>query len=304
MANFKISENGEDISWFDLPLNRTMRLLQWGGDLSNNKLALALDRSLPSVDLKVLPDSVSAASTLFTLKGTANGAEFSVTASVAGTTQRYSEDLKVHVGGDPTKQPGYTVDLLSDVALHGNSLQVYRYSRIMRDPPNNTHILSQRTGGGVLNCGDTAAGYGPKIFSKDTYTNYYQYYLPPTSDKMADLRFNANAVRDGISKIKVFLSKGVPVRVWLIHHDGFSRPVIHGDPRTHFLTIIGFSATKFLYLDPWPTGSFLDYDGGMYAKKTIAFIGELEFDASHLEMGIASPTTATGAHKYKVIAGP
>jgi len=304
VANFKIPENAEDISWFDLPLNRTMKLLQWGGDLSGNRLELALDRSIPTVDLKVLPDKISSSSTLFTLKGIATTGEFGITACVAGTAQRYSEDLKVQVRGNPTKQPGYTVDLLSDVALYGNALQVYRYSRIMRDPPNYTHILSQRTGGGVLNCGDTAADYGPKIFSKNTYTNYYQYYLPPTSDKMADLRFNASRIGDGIARIKAFLGKGTPVRVWLIHHDGFSRPVIHGDTRTHFLTIIGFSATKFLYLDPWPTGSFLEYDGGMYAKKSIAFMGELEFDASHLDMGIASPSAATGAHKYKVLAGP
>ncbi len=303
MANFRIPENSEDISWFDLPLNRTMKLLQWGGDASGNKLTLALDRPLSSVDLNVLPDKVSAASTLFTLKGTAIGAEFGVTACVPGTAVRYSKNLTVRVGGNPTKQPGYTIDLLSDVALHGNSLQVYRYSRIMRDPSNDTHILSQRTTG-VLNCGDTAAGYGKKIFSKDTYTNYFQYYLPPTSDKMPDLRFNPNAVRAGIAKIKEFLTKGVSVRVWLIHHDGFSRPVIHGDTRTHFLTIIGFSATKFLYLDPWPGGSSLVYEGGMYTRSTIAFMGELEFDASHFEMGIGSPTTARGAHKYKVLAGP
>jgi hypothetical protein len=37
MANFKIPENKEDISWFDLPLNRTMKLLQSGGDATGNK---------------------------------------------------------------------------------------------------------------------------------------------------------------------------------------------------------------------------------------------------------------------------
>lgn len=303
MANFRIPENGEDVSWFDLPLNRAMKLLQWGGDVSGNKLDLALDRSVPGVDLKVLPDRMPAASTLFTLKASTAGADFGVTASVAGSAQRYSEDLTVHAGGTPTKQPGYTVDLLADMALSGNALQVYRYSHIMRDPSNNTHILSQRTSG-VLNCGDTAAAYGQKLFGKDTHTNYFQYYLPPTTDKMADLRFNANAVRDGIAKIKAFLGKGEPVRVWLIHHDGFSTPVIRGDPRTHFLTIIGYSATKFLYLDPWPTGSILEYDGGMYSKRSIAFIGELEFDTSHFDMGIVSPAAVTGAHHYKVLAGP
>lgn len=319
MANFKIPENNEDISWFDLPLNRTMKLLQWGGDATGNKLKLALDRSLPSVVLTVLPDKVPAASTLFELKGSSVTSEFGVTASVAGTTVRYSKDLKVQVGNNPTKQPGYTVDLLSDVALYGNALQVYRYSRIMRDPPNATHILSQKTTG-KLDCGDTAAAYGvisnPKsylnasiykakhLFSKEVYLNYQLYYLPPTSDKMADLRFKANLVRDGIAKVKYMLSKGQPVRVWLIHHDGFARPVIQGDTRTHYLTIIGFSATKFLYLDPWPGGSSLQYDGGMYPKRWIAFMGELEYDPSNLDMGIASPSTATGHHKYKVIGGP
>ena len=303
MANFKIPENGEDISWFDLPLNRTMKLLQWGGDATGNKLELALDRSLPGIVLTVLPDKVSAASTMFTLRGSAATSAFGVTACIAGTTERYSEDLKVQVLNNPTKQPGYTVDLLSDVALSGNALQVHRYSHIMRDPSNNTHILSQKTTG-LLNCGDTAASYGPKIFRKETSTSYFQYYLPPTSDKMADLRFNASRVGEGIAKIKTMLSKGQPVRVWLIHHDGFSRPVIHGDTRTHFLTIIGFSATKFLYLDPWPSGSVLDYDGGMYSKRSIAFMGELEFDASHLDLGIVSPSTAGGAHTYKVLAGP
>src|SRR5262249_35134812 len=108
----------------------------------------------------------------------------------------------------------------------------------------------------------------------------------------------------GIAKIKASLSKGVTVRVWLIHHDGFSRPVIHGDTRTHFLTIFGFTATKFLYLDPWPSGSKLDYEGGMYPKKTIAFMGELEFAPSHLDMGIGSPSGFKGLHKYLVLAGP
>jgi hypothetical protein len=304
MANFKIPENGQDISWFDLPLNRAIKLLQWGGDASGNRLELALDRSLANVDLKVLPDKVSAASTLFTIKGTTTPLDFGVTACVAGTAQRYSEDLKVHVGGSPTKQPGYTVDLLSEVALTGNAVQVHQYSRIVKGPSDSTHILSQDTRRGHYNCGDVAAGYGTKIFSKATFVSYFAYYLPPTSDKMADLRFNANRVRDGVAKIKAMVAKGTPVRVWLIHDDGFSTPVIRGDWRTHFLTIIGFSATKFLYLDPWPTGSRLDYEGGMYPKKSIAFMGELEFDMSHFDLGIGSPTTAAGAHKYKIIAGP
>lgn len=39
------------------------------------------------------------------------------------------------------------------------------------------------------------------------FTSYFVYYLPPTSDQMADLRFNADRVRDGIAKIKAMVSK-------------------------------------------------------------------------------------------------
>jgi hypothetical protein len=121
---------------------------------------------------------------------------------------------------------------------------------------------------------------------------------------MVDLRFNPTLVEHGIQKIQLHLRRGTPVRVWLIHHDGFSHPVIRGDTRTHYLTIVGFSANKFLYLDPWPNGSRLDYQGGMYPKKRIAFMGELTFDRSQLELGIFSPDLAPGLHNYKVIAGP
>jgi hypothetical protein len=307
MANFKLVEDSSDISWFDLPLGRTMKLLQWGGDPKGSKLDLALDRSIAGVDLKVLPDKVPAASSLFTLKGTAAGTSVGVAAYLPGSGQsnRYSEDLKVQVGGSPKKQPGYSVDLLSDLALLGHPRQVHSYSRIVkRDPSDNTHILSQNTQPGHYNCGDVAASYGPKLFSKETYTSYFVYYLSPTSNRMVDLRFDAGRLRHGISKIKLSLDKGTPVRVWLIHADGFGTPVIRPDWRTHYLTVIGYSATRFLYLDPWPHGSRLDYDGGMYSKTRNEFMGELEFDPTRLELGIGSPSGALGVHKYLVIGGP
>lgn len=303
MANFRIFEDNEDISSFDLPLNRTIKLLQWGGDVKGNKLEVSLDASTSSVDLKVLPDKLPAASTAFTLTGKASGASVSVCAFVDGTTQRYSEDLKVRVRGAPRKQPGFDTDLLSNLASSGNGKQIHAYTRIVTGPSNNTHILSQNTNAGHYNCGDVAQGYGTRFFSKPTNTAYFPYYLPPTSDRMADLRFNAERVKTAIARIKSLIDQGIPVRVWLIHDDGFQK-VIQGDWRTHFLTIIGYSASKFLYLDPWPGGSILEYDGGMFPKARNYFIGELTFDVSDLSKGIGSPSGSLGVHKYKVIAGP
>lgn len=303
MANFKIPENAQDISSFDLPLNRTIKLLQWGGDFSGNKLDVSLSTSSTTVDLKVLPDKLPAASTAFTLKGTLSGESVSVSAYIGGSTSKFNEDLTVRVKGEPKKQPGYDVDLLSDLAIKGNAKQVHDYTRIINDPCDSSHILSQDPTKSVLDCGDVAAGYGTKIFSKPASVTYFVYYLPPTSDKMVDLRFDAKRVQAGIDRIKAFLNQGTPVRVWLIHDDGFAK-VIQGDRRTHFLTIIGYGAGKFLYLDPWPSGSKFDYDGGMFSKTLICFMGELLFDTSNLSEGIVSPSTSKGLHKYKVIAGP
>ena len=121
---------------------------------------------------------------------------------------------------------------------------------------------------------------------------------------MNDLRFDADRVKKAIAKLKALLDQGQTVRVWLVHHDGFSIPTIQNDWRAHFLTIFGYSGRRFPYLDPWPSGSVLEYDGGMFSKRQIAFMGELTFDPDHLELRIGSPAGSLGVHEYKVIAGP
>ena len=304
MANFKIGENGLDISSFDLPLNRAIKLVQWGGDVSGKKLALTLNQSTTAVELTVLSDTLPAASTAFTVKGKQSGATVSVCAYVQGpgSTQKYSEDLVLNVRGQPVKHPGYSVDMLSDLAISGNAAQIHTYSQIIVGPNSDRHLLSQRTTG-RLNCGDVAGAYGSKIFSKKTSTTYLRYYLTPTSDKMADLKFDASMITKAIGKIKAFVSQGISVRLWAIYDDGFAK-VIAGDLRTHFLTVIGYRADRFLYFDPWPGGSKLQYDGGMYPKTWNSFMGELVFDAGVPSNGINSPAGSTGLHKYRIIAGP
>lgn len=310
MANFKLSQNGLDITSFDLPLNRTVTLFQSGGDGQGNKLELALSPSTSTINLKVLPDKLPAASTAFTLEGKTQTEKANVSACIqgSGSTQKCSEDLSLEVFGDPRKQPTYDVDLLSELAISGNSGQIHAYSRIIKGPQDESNPLSQDTSKPVWDCGDVAAAYGPKFFSKKTSVTYLRYYLTPTSDKLADLKFDGRAITAGIARIKNFLSKGNPVRVWAIHDDGFKK-VIAGDWRTHFLTIIGCSHNKFLYFDPWPSGSVAEYDGGMYPKTTVKFMGELTFDLQNPSNGINSanfpdPPLNGGSHTYRIIGGP
>ena len=193
--------------------------------------------------------------------------------------------------------------MLAELAISGDATDADMYSRIINGPCDNTHVLSQDTRKGHFNCGDVANSYGPKIFKKQTSVSAFIYYKTGRSNKLVDLRFDEKKVGAGIGKIKAMLSKGTPVRVYLVHHDGFKFPIAN-DWRSHFLTIIGFASNLFLYFDPWPGGSKLEYDGGVFPKKWNCFIGELTWNPARLDLGIGSPAAATGFHNYRVIAGP
>lgn len=88
MANFKISMTGTDIGEFDLPVGREMKLVQWGGDASGNRLELVVNPPVSSAELNILPDKLGAASTAFALKGNTAGVSFKVSAFVRGSSPR------------------------------------------------------------------------------------------------------------------------------------------------------------------------------------------------------------------------
>jgi hypothetical protein len=305
VANFKIGENGADITSFDLPLNRPVSLVQWGGDGQGRPLEVAVTSGAGQVTLEVGPERLPSASTRFTVTGRQKGAEVTLGAFVAGSgrSQRYSRDLTLRVRGMPRSHPGYTVDLLAQLAMRGNARQIRDYATLLQGPYDRRHPLSQDTRGGHFNCGDVAGGYGRRYFGQPTHLPYFTYYRPPASDQMFDLRFDPARVAAGIARIQSMVTRGVTVRLWTVHHDGFAR-VIQPDWRTHFLTVIGHAPGRFLCLDPWPDGSAMAYDGGMYSFVTHGFLGELVYDPAHLELGIGSPVMRLGLHRYLVIAGP
>jgi hypothetical protein len=216
-------------------------------------------------------------------------------------------------GGAPHRHPGYDVDLLYELAISGDADDMDMYKRILSDAADESHVLSQSKT--KMNCGNTAQGYGPLIFKKKIPPVNTLYYSQGTSNKLADLRFDEKRVAAGIHTIKNLLNKGTPVRVYLIHHDGFKMPIVN-DGLTHFVTIIGYSESmnKFLFLDPWPTGSQFRYDGGVLPTKWNNFMGELTWDPSRLgDLGIHTPfsgatgahtVSAAGDHAYRVIGGP
>ncbi len=312
MANFQVLETSEDISTFDLPLGRPVKLKQWGGDGTGHRCEVALEAPVPGLSF-ALAEPLPELSTAFTLTGTITGAVGNVSAFVSssGRTQYYSGNLWVRVCGQPQPCSGYDVDLLSNLAISGNGAQIKKYSDIIGGPGDKTNPLSQDPDKPVLDCGDVAGAYGKKLFGKDTSVAWYVYYLPPTTDKRADLRFPPQQMSAKINLIKTMLKQGTSVRVWVVDSDGFSKPVIQSNANnTHFITLIGYSDaySKFMYIDPWPGGSQMNYDGGMYASSPVNFLGELIWEPMDLGKGIRSSAAAIRQSPaqmgYTVIAGP
>jgi hypothetical protein len=190
--------------------------------------------------------------------------------------------------------------MLADLALSGSAQKVHIYNLIMTNP---APLLKQNTEAGHYNCGDVSGAYGKKLFDKPTSVSNYAYYLTPTSDVMADLRFDPGTLKLRIAHIKALINQGISVRVWLVHDDGFSTHIVASDP-THYVTIVGYSESKFLILDPWPGGSAFKYSGGMYPSRDIGYIGQLEFDPHRLELGIRNSPESEGSMKYTVVGGP
>jgi hypothetical protein len=309
MANFQTFEDKADIESFDLPLDTDVKLLQYGGDGSRNRLDVALLNSpLNAITLTVSSEALAAASTAFTVRGTKKGATGEVGAFVAGSgrTQNYvGSNLKLKVGGTPARNTGYSVDLLANLAMSGKSDQIKLYSKIILGPAGKDNLLSQDPDAPVLDCGDVAASYGKKLFGKDSSKEWIAFYKPPKNGVRADLRFDKRQVELKISRIQTLLNSGIAVRVWVVDGDGFSFPQIQSNAsNTHFLTIIGFARNKFMYIDPWPGGSNMEYEGGMYDKRVVNFIGELIYDPMDLEKGIKSPDKVGGIMQYTVVAGP
>lgn len=318
IQGFKLRKNGTSISSFDLPLNIEV-VFYCGDDIKRNTPQIAVDPAGASnVLVRSGPvDKSFVGATSVAVIGKVKDQRATLHALINNGSQSvpFGDDLTLTICGSPRKQPGYTVDLLASLALSGDASQIYNYTRILRinstDDPD--QLLAQNTETGKHNCGDVSLNYGRKYLGKPTSEDFRAaYYNPPAKakgNKMADLTFRPSIIRQAIAKIRALLDTGVSVRVWVLYGDDFGTTITPRDS-THFITIIGHAPDKFLYIDPWPGGSSLTYDGGMYPASEHFFLGELTFDVGKPEKGIHSvkgsaPNTSPGPNmNYRVVAGP
>jgi hypothetical protein len=300
LANFKLPQNGADIGTFYPPKDRTLTLVQWGGDPDGTRLELRLAPNDGQVWIWVSPKKMPEASQAFTLTNKVAYKELSLYGLIPGTSTHYTQPLKL-IAGVPHPHPGYSVDLLAGLAERGSEAEVHLYTRVFEAP---APLLQQDTAVGKYNCGDVAASYAKTIFPGGVNLPYFSYYLPTPSGLQADLRFDPSRLQAAIGRIKGLLSRGIAVRVWVVYGDGFGETITTHD-HVHFVTIFAYGANRFLFIDPWPGGSKFVYDGGIHKPLDNGFIGEFTFNAADLTTGIQSSSSSIGVNSgYTIVAGP
>ena len=271
--------------------------------------------------------------TIEAVKG-AKGVSYFLDGSSADTAAKV---LRVTVGpvtnhGTTPDHPGFQSDLIAELLGRSeNPVKLWVYQRILAAGNNNTSI-SREDWDSILadqplkqitdkqhperwNCGAALSTFGASYFGTSHYqfgsVRYYKPFKsahPKAANKMADIEFDDGMVSRGAAKIRHLLEKNIAVTVFVVHDDGFD--VQNGEIKptgdTHYVTIVGCdSAGKtFLFTDPWPGGSRLLYNSGIFGDVNCAFMGLLDFSQRGRNIIATSPASMLGAHRYMVLAGP
>jgi hypothetical protein len=183
-----------------------------------------------------------------------------------------------------------------------------KWSEVLKDQP-----LKQKTEG-TLDCGTACDRFGNRFYGRKHYHVGAQspYYRPFWKTGMGvgkkdQIDIDADAQKRGVTEITRLLGKGEAVVVFVVHHDGFNvdrsgKILVSGE--THWLTIVGCDAlsSNFLYTDPWPYGSFLSYNSGIFGDVNSQFMGILTFNKDSNQ--VVTPNGSAGGFKYLLLSGP
>jgi len=211
------------------------------------------------------------------------------------------------------------VDLLAAVSNGTDARKIVAIQQILHN--RHDSILDQFTGTygskTTLSCGDVLQKVGTALFGKVT-VDYNTYHRPivrrPTKLGWGDVRYDETTMRNALSSIKATLGRGVPVRVGVAYDpnpgmlapNGALQPTSSGG---HFLLLVAYNDDRFLYLDPYPGGSKITYNGGLpfNQKRACGYMGTMKLVTDdrgpHLVSDMEFATKET-LGPYEVIAGP
>jgi hypothetical protein len=209
------------------------------------------------------------------------GLTFTLTATAPGTVDVTCRDRSgnvrgslVAVAGVIKNHPGMHKDLLADICNGSDAGKTLAVQRLLFSRSNN--IFDQLNEAnkkkfGDRGCGKVVNASGKDLFGSMSPISYEQPYHGSLKAvrKRSDVRYEASTIFQVRMAIYGLLSKGIPVRVGVLD-DPIGMHVQNGkliayNYGGHTTLIVGCdrSATNFLYIDPWPGGSNLNYGDGI-----------------------------------------
>jgi hypothetical protein len=239
---------------------------------------------------------------------------------VLGTMQQLDETLRVRIG-KVTKHNNFESDLLAQtLGMSSDADLLLAYWRVLAAKNNvdlprvdwdqlNDNPVKQNTGTDHTkwNCGGALMTFGQRYAPKHYTSGTTPYYDRPAPSKLSRVVFNKNTARTGAEKIRRLLSNGNFVQVFVGHHEDvrIENGLIRPSDNTHYLSLFGCSrdGKEFLFFDPWPQGSILNYQSGILGTVRSLFMGRIAYFDD--EGKIRSPMGVEGSHKnYVILEGP
>lgn len=267
------NDRGQAIVW--LPLNVEVSLdVRGEGDLE-------APMKMGDPDQRTIRSDTSGNVSITNIYKSFQGLSFTLKASVAGEEHHSFFNRNgtrlgsfVTVAGNVKNHKGMDIDLVADLIGRGDPAKILAVQHLLLSSSNN--IFDQNNAAneeqyGHLACGKVVNGSGKSLFGSMSPIFYEHPYHEPLSKvtNRSDVKYQADKMFKVRTSIKGYLAKGTPVRVGVLDAPiGMyvqNRKLVAYYRGGHTTLIVGCdnAASRFLYIDTWPGGSQLKYEGGI-----------------------------------------
>ncbi|HEX2660405.1 MAG TPA: hypothetical protein VHU40_19125 [Polyangia bacterium] len=228
----------------------------------------------------------------------------------------------VGIGEHASHLGDQAVDLLAQVSNGQDARKVVAIQQILQN--HRTPIIDQLSGPygneDRLICGTVVDQAGRALFGRVDYSDR-SYHRPikrgaGIGDMPWDkITYDPLTTQIALTKIKGLLDRGTPVRVGAVYKPEWSMLAANGALQAeksggHSILIVGYTGSRFLYLDPFVGLSRTKYQGGLSFNKDLLcrYLGVLEITTTnglHLTAKVeGSRLQAPNTEYMSVISGP
>jgi hypothetical protein len=278
---------------------------------------------------KQLPEIVSSDETVVRVSRVASrgstSQQFQITANAPGSAWLSGKSagsstvapLRVCVGNFKN-QDGLTIDLIASACRSSDPTAILEFQRLLDNISDN--LFNENSDAnidhwGQLACGTVAKVGGMQLLSRKTNYSYHTYHMPlKRVDNRSDVQYKPGIISKAAAAIKRQLKTGVPVLAGVVYDpstsmlQGGELAVTRGGGHTVLIVGSDEKGEKFLYIDPYPESSKMQYQGGMaaYPFPVCNFLGTFEIGDLAGRTGILRQSAATVGvlGELEIVSGP